>query len=324
MNRILLLASLLLICASAFAQLSITTINQADVITFDQTLDGINNGIFNASGFSPSPNEGQLDSDGLIITGFSDGDVLLGETKLDGDFARGASEGGVGTGGIYAFKVAENDYALGLQPGGTDLTPGDIIIKIINNTGGVVNSIDISYDIYEYNDQNRSCSVNLSTSENSIDYTPKASTDYLTQEVAEATPTWIKQEQNLSQNQNIPNSATFYLKFTIDDAGGSGSRDEIAIDNISIRFNDTPTSITSPTLSTCSIVPHPVKEFFTFNSDKTVKHLMIYDTTGQIVKQIDERSKQIVVPVSALSKGIYLLHVTFEDNSKACKKIVIQ
>ena len=81
---------------------------------------------FDGSGFSPNPSMGQLHSDNWRVTGLDDGSMAFGDTHTSGDFARGASAGGVGTGGVYGFEVASGDEALGVQPGGAILRPENL------------------------------------------------------------------------------------------------------------------------------------------------------------------------------------------------------
>ncbi|MBN1217568.1 MAG: hypothetical protein JXM69_01465, partial [Anaerolineae bacterium] len=118
---------------------------------------------FTGSGFDPNPGVGQLDSDIWSVTGLSDGDLLFGDSQTTGDFARGPSAGGVTTGGVYAFDVGGNTI-LGVQPGGTDFTPGEIILRLQNNTGSTITQLDVSYDIWYRNDQPRANSLNFSYS----------------------------------------------------------------------------------------------------------------------------------------------------------------
>ena len=117
-----------------FAQLSISSLGTSSTIDFDNTVSGVNSGEFDGSGFASSPSDGQLDCDGIIATGLSDGDGAFGTDKTSGDFARGTDSAsphnGVGTGGIYAFEVSSGNYAIGVQPGGSDFTPGSFILKI--------------------------------------------------------------------------------------------------------------------------------------------------------------------------------------------------
>ncbi|MBZ0112097.1 MAG: hypothetical protein K8J08_06545, partial [Thermoanaerobaculia bacterium] len=113
---------------------------------------------FTATGFTPTPAAGQLDSDTWAVAGMSDGDLAFGGTNVAGDFARGTNvDGGVTTGGIYAFELgaASGNFTLGVQPGGSDMTPGTITLRVDNNTGDQVDELEVTYDVYTNNDQAR-------------------------------------------------------------------------------------------------------------------------------------------------------------------------
>ncbi|MEM6528949.1 MAG: hypothetical protein AAF653_11695, partial [Chloroflexota bacterium] len=117
--------------------------------------------MFAGSGFAPAPAAGQLDSDDWRVTGLSAGSGTFGGTFTSGDFARGTSTGGISTGGVYAFEVSSGNTALGVQPTGSDFTPGAITLKVTNDTGSALTSIVVSYTVYFFNDQVRSNSFNL-------------------------------------------------------------------------------------------------------------------------------------------------------------------
>ncbi|MCK5372470.1 MAG: hypothetical protein KAQ62_28100, partial [Cyclobacteriaceae bacterium] len=227
------------------AQLSIDTEGTLFPITFDATVSGVNEGQFAGSGFqSSSPSSGRIDSDGIIVTGLSDGDMVFGSDYTTGDYARGPSNGSETTGGIYAFQVASSDYALGFQPVGippdleNDLTPGEIILKITNNTLVDIVRINLSYEIWEFNDQNRSTSLNFSHSPDNTTYTSVASLDFESEQQGIlpippfSPPSWEKVDKSYSIDISaspLSNGSSFYFKWSTDDFGGSDSRDELAI-----------------------------------------------------------------------------------------------
>ncbi|MFQ5628413.1 MAG: hypothetical protein ACE5I1_06610, partial [bacterium] len=126
---------------------------------------------FFGAGFAPTPGSGQLDSDAWRATGFSDGNGTFGGNYTSGDFARGTHSGGTGTGGIYAFDVGGGNFILGVQPIGSDFTPGDFTLKMQNTTGGTVTDLKISYRVWYYNDNNRANSLDFSYSPDDIAYT---------------------------------------------------------------------------------------------------------------------------------------------------------
>ena len=192
---------------------------------------------FDGSGFAPTPNAGQLDSDIWRVTGLSDGTMNFGDTKTSGDFARGASSGGVSTGGVYSFDVGGGNTTLGVQPGGSDFTPGAFTLKIENTTGNTVADVYVSYTIWTYNDQDRANSLNFSWSLDDTTYTTVPSLDYTTPGTADTTPTWTSVSRSTTlSGVNLPAGGFLYLKWTGDDETGSGSRDEYAIDDVEARI----------------------------------------------------------------------------------------
>lgn len=212
--------------SSAFGQLNINTLGTPETIDFTG---------FDASGFDPAPAAGQLDSDTWEVLGFNDGDLNFGGSNTTGDFARGTSTGGVTTGGTYSFDNGSTGAMLGVQPGGTDFTPGSFTLKINNNTGSVIADLTISYEVWEYNDQDRSNSFNFSHSTDNSSYTAEASLDYASVETGAGAPTWVSTTKNITlSNVNIAAGADYYLKWESDDISGSGSRDELGIDDISV------------------------------------------------------------------------------------------
>ena len=141
----LLIIIILLLNIHGFSQLSITSTGSNYTINCDNTVSGVNNGQYNGSGFTPNPAAGNLDSDAWASTGMTDNlNAGFGTTNISGDFAKGISNGGVTAGGFYAFQVTTGDYGFGVQPTDADWTPGTVTLRIINNTGGNIISIDIS------------------------------------------------------------------------------------------------------------------------------------------------------------------------------------
>lgn len=220
------LASGLALMPHAMASLVISSLHTTSSIDFTG---------FTAAGFSPAPSAGQLDSDTWRVAGLSDGNGTFGGTHTTGDFARGANAGtGVTTGGIYAFTVATGNTALGVQPIDADFSPGSITLRIQNTTGSTVSSWNLAYSLFVRNDQDRSSSWNWSWSTNDSTYTQLSS--YISNDAADTSPAWnnpLNPSVN-ALNASVANNDFLYLQWTSDDVAGSGSRDEFAIDNISI------------------------------------------------------------------------------------------
>lgn len=224
MNKIILLFYFVL---SSFILLN----GQVSISTSGATIDF--NG-YTGTGFSPTPSAGQLDSDGYSVEGMSNGDVNFGETGTMGDHARGISTGSESTGGFYAVDDGGNIF-FGVQPGGSDFTPGLLTIRYVNNTGGVINSLNVSYDIKTRNDQDRSNSWNFSYSLDDSNYTPVSALDYISPSTSTGTAIITTSRTTTITNLSIPNNGFFYLQWNSNDVAGSGSRDELGIDDIIIR-----------------------------------------------------------------------------------------
>jgi hypothetical protein len=234
MKKILFAISLIAFAGATNAQWSITSLGETgDTITFDVTMAGVNNGTFNGTGFESAPLSGQLDSDAWKFTGLSDGDSYFGGDFNSGDYAKGTSGGGEFGGGIYAFGVAPGDTAVGVQPTGSDWTPGEFILRVINNTGVDVDSVYLGYDLIINNNEARGNSFDFG-------YSVNDSTSFATiisdtsVEVSQGSVLWVTYSRYAALPIAMQDGDTLYLAWSGDDVNGSGSRDEFALDNISV------------------------------------------------------------------------------------------
>jgi hypothetical protein len=211
----------------AFASLSI----DAPLTTYTIDFAG-----FTGIGFSPTPSAGQLDSDTWRISGLSDGDLAFGGTAIGATFTRGTSTGGVTPGGIYAFNVAPGVTALGIQPTNGEFTPGEIVLRLLNNTGGTITDLDVSYDLWVYNDQDCSTSFDLSHSGDDSAYTTLIT---FSTTAGKDTNGWTQQPNTTTiSGLSISHGGFYYLRWSSDDAGGSGpKRDELGLTNIQVSVS---------------------------------------------------------------------------------------
>lgn len=191
---------------------------------------------FTGSGFSPTPAAGQLDSNVFIVTGLQDGSMSYGDTQTGNDFSLGISTGGTGQGGIYAFDTDGTNISWGVQPGGSDWTPGTFEIRIQNTTGNTLNNFMVSYDIFVNNDQDRGNSFNFAYSTDGTTFTNVPTLDYTSPEGSDANG-FVKVERSTAIAVTIANGDYLYLEFSGDDVSGGGSRDEFGLDNIVVRAN---------------------------------------------------------------------------------------
>lgn len=236
-KHLLLITALSFTVVTAFGQLQINTAGTPEMIDFTG---------FDGSGFNSPTVPGQLNSETWSAIGFSDGDVLFSGTGTTGDFARGTSAGGETTGGVYAFDDA-GDVFLGVQPGGSDFTPGNFILKVENNTGAPLFALEVTYDIKVLNNEERANSFNFSHSADNITFTDEASLDFVSTEVSDVTPAWTTENRTITlSGLNIPAGDFYYLSWNSDDVSGAGSRDEMGVDNIEVIGKDIDITASAP------------------------------------------------------------------------------
>lgn len=305
-----------------FCQLSVTAVDPVSfTIDFDSVVTGVVNGPFNGSGFQPTPSAGQIDTDGIIATGFSEGSLVWGGTNTTGDFARGTSTGHVGTGGIYSFEVSAGDFGLGVQPIGSDFTSGDFILKVINNSGNTTTHFTLSYDLYVYNDQDRSNSFNFSYSADDLTYTSVTALDYTSPATADITPTWVLVSRSVwIDNFQVSDGGPFYLKWTGADVGGTNYRDEFALDNITISIGNALDAelMLNPLKCTLSpAFPNPFNPVTTILYSLPVKGsvtILAFDLRGQRAAtvfsgDVPAGEYSVLWDASGLSSGTYLIRL---------------
>ncbi len=238
---VVLAASIAAMVLGAFAerghgQLAIDNLSSTFTIDFDTSVAGANSGTFTGTGFQPAPTVGQLDSDAWAVTGFSDGNLAFGGTFTTGDYARGSSVDNVTTGGLYAFTGGSIiGSAIGIQPIAADFNPGTLTLRIQNATATPIVGFTLSYEIHVRNDQGRSSSFNFSDSADNTVYNAQPTLDFTSLVAADPSPTFVLNTRSITLNSvTIPAGGFYYLRWSSADVGGAGSRDELALDNITL------------------------------------------------------------------------------------------
>lgn len=202
---------------------------------------------FRGLGFDTSPTAGQLDSDTYRATGFSDGDGALGGTHTSGDFARGTSEGGVSTGGTYAFEVGgsgSGDFAVGVQRTDDDFTPGTFTIRGRNSTGQTISALRLEASGFFFNDQDSSTRWTFEFSLDDSTYFGPLTLD--SEATADASPAWapVAIDEFVSLDPiGLANNQQFFIRITGVDLAGTGDRDEFALDNLSLTAVPEPSGL---------------------------------------------------------------------------------
>ena len=222
----------------------IHTPNVLNTITFDGTVDGVNESTFQGDGLSTVSTPGYLNSNAWAITGFSDGAIGFGGSDTeDQDFDRGTSDGGdVIDGGVYAFETSEDNFSLGIQPATGDFVPGSVTLRFQNQTGAAVTSVSIGYKVYIYNDKASSSSFNFSHSADNSAYTGIAGINVISPAVADVTPGWKSYYRVVTlTGLNIANNNYYYMRWTGATVSGSVDFDEFGLDDIVLVANPTTT-----------------------------------------------------------------------------------
>lgn len=295
--KVLVLA--LLVSGLGWSQVVLTNASPSNTIDFSATMQTtVGNGAFTGAGFQATPTAGQLNSNAWAVSGWSDGALAFGGTRTAGDYARGNVAVAVGTGGMYAYTGAPHNAAnpcLMIQPGGSDFAPGTLTLRIRNDGSDYIVGMNISYNLFIRNDQERSNSFNFSYSDNNTTYTSVSALDYNSPAASSGT-TWTQVGTSPSRQTSItdlaiPPGGYFYIRWSSADVGGSGSRDEFGLDDIAMTATygiPSPPVITSDLNS--SILQNTSYSYFitgtynpnSFNATGLPPGLSINTSTGEI------------------------------------------
>ncbi|MGC6427152.1 MAG: PEP-CTERM sorting domain-containing protein [Akkermansiaceae bacterium] len=146
---------------------------------------------------------------------------------------RGSSSGGVGTGGAYAFDVGGGNVALGVQPAGSDFTPGYFQLEVTNDSGAALTAVELGFTGYYYNDQPTANSLALSYSTDGTSFIPIGGASFVSPELADAAGWTVGVAYSGSVAVSIPDGGSLFLRWDGNDVSGSGARDEFALDDVS-------------------------------------------------------------------------------------------
>jgi hypothetical protein len=207
-------------------------------VDFDGATEGYAAEGFRAMGFAAEPAAGYLDSDAWQIVGLSDGDLEFGQEADGGDYARGASTGGVSTGGLYAFEVEEGNFAMGFQATATDFAPGSVTMRVPVGFDAPTD-LDATYALWVRNDQDRSSRWVAMVSLDGEQWTEFEESAIVTTTAADPAATWVRFDVSLWIDLaplRLDVADTIYLRWESTDVEGTGGRDEVAIDDITVTL----------------------------------------------------------------------------------------
>lgn len=228
----------------------ITAVNTQFKIDFDNTVEGINIGTYDGGAFAPDAEVGELDSDGFVTGPYTTGAANFGSeaTEDSPEYGNGPSEGGVTDGGYYAFEVSPNNYAFGYQPALNGYGTGSTTIRMQNQTGVNITSLNIGYTTYVYNDEAGINSYNFSYSADNQTYTSAPVFNMNSTPGADAVPMWKAHNRVITlTGLNIAPNAYYYIRWNTQNVSGTAF-DEVALDDI-------------------IVVANPVNQFASFNGN---------------------------------------------------------
>ena len=132
-------------------------------------------------------------------------------------------------------RYAAGDWGLGVQATASEFNPGFLELRVRNATGAMSDSWTVQYDLYCRNDQGRSSAWDFSYSLDGSSFVePCRSCDTLSPAAANSTSFEANSFSNDAAGQRRRRRSTLFLRWSSADFGGSGSRDEFALDNVGI------------------------------------------------------------------------------------------
>ena len=200
---------------------------------------------FRGNGFAPAAEllSGKLDSNTYRAVGFSNNQNGAFEGTFEsGAFARGVAAGAVVDGGTYAFEITPSNFALGVQPTDSDFNPGALTIRVTNDTGQAISGFQLGGDGYFYNDTDHSTPWTFAVSLDDNVYSLPLQT--LNSPETADTNGWAAVPVGgfIPFFSPLADGDRFYLRITAE-MGGSGARDQFALDNLSLTAVPEPSSI---------------------------------------------------------------------------------
>ena len=189
-------------------------------------------------GFTPTPNAAQLDSDIWRVVGFSDiANPAYGFTATAvGDFNRGTiGTNDPTTAGVYTVT---SNAALVVQPSGAEFEAGGFVeARIANSSGSTATGFEVTFDWTTRNSGDRASSLTFSYSTDGTNFitVPAGSITTAATAVLPLSGTFDTTHETLSfSGLSVANGDFIYLRWTHVSSAGSGNRDEVGIDNVSV------------------------------------------------------------------------------------------
>lgn len=207
---------------------------------------------------SATPGPGQLNSNHWAMNAdgsLTDTPATFGVDQTGG---QGSSTGSESVTGVYSFDVGGGATALGIQPTGTFWSPGMFTLRLQNDTGGTLTSLQVEWTGWVYNDQGRSNDLRLYYSDDNLSYSPAGpEVTVVSPGAADPAPVaWTGSPRSFElSGLTLADGDAYYLRWGGDDVGGSGSRDELGLG--AVRITPVPEPATLGFLALGSLVLLP-------------------------------------------------------------------
>ncbi|MBS1936887.1 MAG: hypothetical protein JSS84_03635, partial [Bacteroidetes bacterium] len=185
-----------------------------------------------------------------VVAGAATADWNSGATTVNN--AAGTSGNGIfasnSAGGAYnmasGVMASSTDRALGFLTSSTFTSPRSIILKLHNNTGGMIGSLDLTWDYEKYRNGTRAVGWTFFHGNTSTPGTTDGSGDF--NYGADDNNTYVSNppaSQSMAttlSGLSIPAGGNYYLRWTYTGSGGSTNAKALAIDNFSVTAHVPP------------------------------------------------------------------------------------
>ncbi len=223
--------SVLLLSASAFAQISVSN---ATPVT--ENFDGIG-----TSATAALPANWKMSSAGTGLTAnWTTGTNVTATTQA-------ANSGAPTAGGRYNWGTSASDRSIGFMTSGGYASPNSIMSFYRNASGSTINDLTINFQFERYRINTANASVTFFTSTDGTNWTARTAGDIATTEFPTGastytfgSPTTVTRSVTLT-GVNIPNNGDFYLRWVVNTTGANSQG--IGLDEVSVTatLNNPPT-----------------------------------------------------------------------------------
>jgi hypothetical protein len=174
-------------------------------------------------------------------TTFSDAGNTTVTTRAYGTTGTGAVTGTSSGGAINwanGVTASSADRSLGFLSASTYLSPRQIYLPIINNTGSTITALTITYDIEKYRSGSSAFDINFFSSTDGTNWTAQTSGDQ--NYPADANNTTINNPPTSTSKSltitglTFTNGSTYYVRWQYAGSGGSSNAQGLGIDNITV------------------------------------------------------------------------------------------